>query len=146
MSIQENIRLDEEFIAATCAHDVERLMALLSDDVVVTNVGLPEPIRGNAVYGQHYQGIFESFPDYRVVVKNRVVGEDQVATEVEFSGTHQGPLSLGPGNPIPATDKKFTASGAYFARVHNGKIIEMHQHPDIAGFLMQLGLMSTPGV
>jgi steroid delta-isomerase-like uncharacterized protein len=145
MSSQANIQLDEEFIAATNAHDVKRIMAVLSDDVIVTDVVSPEPVKGNAAYGQILKGIFESFPDYSVAVKNRVVSEDKVATEFIFSGTHQGPLAMGPGNTIPATGKKFTANGAQFARVRNGKIVELHMHPDIAGFMMQLGLIPAPG-
>jgi hypothetical protein len=33
---------------------------------------------------------------------NRVVGDDAVAAEVEFSGTNSGPLQLG-GMELPAT-------------------------------------------
>jgi steroid delta-isomerase-like uncharacterized protein len=145
MSVQENIKLDEELNEAINAHDVERIMALLADDVVATNVAFPEPIRGKVAYGQFYQGSFDAFSDYTVVVKNRVVSEDRVATEIEFSGTHTGPLVLGPGNPIPPTGNKFAAQGAYFFRVREGKIAEIHMHPDIAGFLMQLGLLPAPG-
>jgi steroid delta-isomerase-like uncharacterized protein len=144
MSNQENIKLDEECIAAINAHDVERYVALLADDVVATNVALPEPLRGKAAYGQFFQDTFDAFPDYTLVVKNRVVSEDQIATELVFSGTHSGPLHLGPGDPIPSTGRKFAAQGAYFARVRNGRIVEVHMHPDMAGFLMQLGLIPTP--
>ena len=34
MSVQENIRLDEEFIAAWNAHDADHAVALMSEDVV----------------------------------------------------------------------------------------------------------------
>jgi steroid delta-isomerase-like uncharacterized protein len=144
VSIQENIRLDEEMNAAINAHDVERLVALVSEDVFVTNTAQPA-IRGNEAFGQYFRGTFETFPDYAQVVKNRVVSEDQVATEIEFSGTQQGPLSMGPGDPIPATGKKIAVSGAYFLRIQNGKMVEVHQHPDMVAFLMQLGLMPGPG-
>ncbi len=146
MSNQENIKLDEELIAALNAHDVERYVALLADDVIATNVAFPEPLQGKAAYRQFLQEMFDAFPDYAVEVKNRVVSEDQVATELVFSGTHTGPLHLGPGDPIPPTGNKFAAQGAYFARVRDGRVVEVHMHPDIAGFMMQLGLIPTPDV
>ena len=144
MSLHENIKIDEELVAATNAHAVERIMALMADDVVATNVALPEPMRGNEAYRQFYQNTFATYIDYTIEVKNRVVSEDQVATEIVFSGTHTGPLALGPGDPIPPTGNKFAAHGAYFLRVRDGKIVEVHMHPDIAGFLMQLGVLPGP--
>ena len=145
MSVQENIKIDEELVAAANAHDVERIMALVADDVVATNVARPEPMRGKEAYRQFYQHTFDTYTGYTIEVKNRVVSEDQVATEIVFSGTHTGPLALGPGDPIPPTGNKFAADGAYFLRVRDGKIAEVHMHPDIAGFLMQLGVLPTPG-
>jgi len=144
MSLHENIKIDEELVAATNAHTVERIMALMADDVVATNVALPEPMRGKEAYRQFYQNTFATYTDYTIEVKNRVVSEDQVATEIVFSGTHTGPLALGPGDPIPPMGNKFAAHGAYFLRVRDGKIVEVHMHPDIAGFLMQLGVLPGP--
>jgi hypothetical protein len=47
------------------------------------------------------------------------------------------------GNTIPATSRRVTGHGDYFPRVRNGKIIEFRTHPDIAGMMMQLGMMPT---
>lgn len=142
MSVQENIRLDEEFIAAWNAHDPDRAVALLSDDVVWKDVGSPEPIHGKAAARQYLQSWFTAFPDLKAVVKNRVVAEDQVAAEVGFTGTNTGPLQMAAGAPaIPATGKKVTGQGTYFVRIQNGKGVEVHSYPDAAGLMMQLGLM-----
>jgi steroid delta-isomerase-like uncharacterized protein len=145
MSVQENIRLDEEFIAAWNAHDADRAVAQLSDDVVWQDVGNPEPMRGKAAARQFIQSWFSAFPDLKAVVKNRVVSEDQVAAETEFSGTNSGPLQMAPGAPaIPATGKKVTGKGTYFVRIQNGKAVEVHSYPDAAGLMMQLGLIPPP--
>ena len=87
MSIQENIRLHEEFIAAWNDHEPDRAVAVLSDDVAWQDVGNPEPMRGKAAVRQYMQGWFTAFPDLKTLVKNRVVTEDQVATELEFTGS-----------------------------------------------------------
>jgi steroid delta-isomerase-like uncharacterized protein len=145
MSVQENIRLDEEFIAAWNAHDADRAGALMSDDVVWQDVASPEPMHGKAVARQYMQSWFTALPDIKIEVRNRVVTEDQVATEVEFTGTNSGPLQMAPGAPaIPATGKKVMGKGVYFVRIWNGKMVEVHTYPDIAGLMMQLSLIPPP--
>jgi len=145
MSTQENIKLDEEFIAAWNAHDPDRAVAVLSEDIVWRDVGAPEPLRGRAAAREFVQSWFTSFPDMKVVVKNRVASDDQVAAEMEFVGTNNGPLQMGPGAPaILATGKRVVGTGTYFVRIRNGKAVEVHSCPDAAGLMMQLGLMPMP--
>lgn len=146
MSIQDNLKLDEENIAAWNAHDVDRLLAIVSDNVVWQDVGSPQPLRGKDGVRQFAQGWFSAFPDIKLTATNRVIGEDQVAAEVEFTGTNSGPLQLAPGAPaIPATGKKVNGKGTYFVRIKNGKAVEVHTYPDVAGLMMQLGLMPMSG-
>ena len=146
MSVQENLKLDEEDIAAWNAHDVDRLLAVLSDDIVWHDVGSPQPFSGKEAVRQYVQGWFSAFPDIKITVTNRLVTEDQVAAEVGFTGTNSGPLELAPGAPpIPATKKMVNGKGTYFVRIKNGKAAEVHTYPDAAGMMMQLGLMPKPG-
>jgi steroid delta-isomerase-like uncharacterized protein len=145
MSIQENLRLDEEFIATWDAHDPDRALALMSDDIVWRDVGIPEPMHDKNAIRAYMQGWFTAFPDLHTVVHHNVISEDQVAAEVEFTGTNNGPLQMAPGAPaLPATGKKVTGKGTYFLRVRNGKVVEVHTYPDAAGLMMQLGMMPPP--
>jgi steroid delta-isomerase-like uncharacterized protein len=142
MSVQENIKLDEQFIAAWNAHSTDRELAMLADNVVWSDVGLPEPMKGKIAVQQYMQGWFVAFPDLKATEKNRVVTDDQIAVEIEFTGTNSGPLQLAPGAPaMPATGKKVTGKGTYFVRVRGGKAVEVHTYPDTAGLMMQLGMM-----
>src|SRR5256885_10892870 len=80
----------------------------------------------------YLQGWFTAFPDMSSRSKNRVVTEDQVAAEVEFTGTNSGPMQMAPGAPaMPATGKQVTGQGTYFLRVRNGKVVEVHSYPDV---------------
>jgi len=145
MSVQENVRLDEQFIATWSSHDADRAVALLSDDAVWEDVVSPERMRNKAAIRQYIQSWFTAFPDMTAAVKNRVVTDDQVACEVEFTGTNTGPLQMGAGTPsIPATGKRVTGRGTYFLRIRNGKIAEAHSYPDVLGLMMQLGLVPPP--
>jgi predicted ester cyclase len=52
---------------------------------------------------------------------------------------------MGPGVTIPATGRKVNGKGTYFVRFKDGKPVEVHSYPDLAGMMMQLGLMPMPG-
>ncbi|MDP2662487.1 MAG: ester cyclase [Dehalococcoidia bacterium] len=145
MSVQENVRLDEQFIATWSSHDADRAVELLSDDAVWEDVASPERMRDKAAIRAYMQGWFTAFPDMKATVKNRVVTDDQVASEVEFTGTNTGPMQMGTGTPsIPPTGKRITGRGTYFLRIRNGKITEAHSYPDVFGLMMQLGLVPPP--
>ena len=146
MSIQSNLKFDEENFAAWNNHDVDGSLELYSDDVVWQDVGIPEPLRGKEAVRQYVQGWFSAFPDIKLTVTNRLVTEDQVAGELEWSGTQTGPLQLGPGAPaVPATGKKVVGKGTYFVRIKDNKAVEVHTYPDNIGLMIQLGLMPMPG-
>jgi predicted ester cyclase len=71
---------------------------------------------------------------------NRVVGDDGVAGEIEFTGTNTGPLTLG-DMQLPATGKSVVGRGSYLAKFKDGKVVEFHTYPDAAGLMLQLGLL-----
>ncbi|MEW5829348.1 MAG: ester cyclase [Chloroflexota bacterium] len=146
MSAKENLKLDEENFAAWNSHDVERALAVLSDNILWQDVGSPEPFHGKDAVRQYIQQWFSAWPDIQLKVTNRVITEDQLAGELEFTGTNTVPLQLAPGAPaIPPTGKKVQGKGTYFVRFEGGKAVEVHTYPDMAGLLMQLGLMPIPG-
>lgn len=142
MSIKDNTRLDDEFIAAWDAHDVDRALALLSDEIIWHDGMIPEPMRGKSAVRPYLQSWFAAFPDLKTVVHRHVVSEDQLAAEVEFTGTNTGPLQVAPGAPaIPATGRPVRGRGTYFVRFEGGKAAEIRSYPDAAGLMTQLGLM-----
>jgi steroid delta-isomerase-like uncharacterized protein len=144
MSIQDNLKYDEEEIAAWNAHDVERALAVFPDNVMWQDAGSPQAMGKDGIR-QYLQGWFSAFPDIKITVTNRVITEDQVAAELNFSGTNSGDLQLAPGATIPATGKTVHGKGTYFVRFKDGKPVEVHSYPDLAGMMMQLGLMPMPG-
>lgn len=140
MSREEIERLDDQGMAAWDGHDAEAFAELFADKFVVNDVALSEPITTKDGVRQYAQGWFTAFPDMSIKQTNRVVGEDAVAAEVEFTGTNTGPMIMA-GKEIPPTGKSVVGTGTYFARVAGGKIIQFNSYPDIAGMMMQLGFM-----
>jgi steroid delta-isomerase-like uncharacterized protein len=142
MSSQESERLDDAFLASWDHQSVDEAVAIMSDDVVWYDVTAPEPMRGKAATRPYLQGWFTAFPDMKSFAKNRVVCDDQVATEVEFTGTNRGPMQLSAASPaIPPTGRQIRGNGAYFLRVRDGKVVEIHTYPNVMGIMAQLGLM-----
>lgn len=144
MSVQNNIKLDEEMLAAINAHDIDRYVAHVADDIVTINLVNPEPKHGKADVRQFFQETFAAFSDYAIDVKNRTVTGDTIVTEINFGGTHDGPLQLGPGQTLPATGRKISVQGIYVNTVRDGKVVESRQYPNLMGLMAQLGLMETP--
>jgi steroid delta-isomerase-like uncharacterized protein len=139
MNKQEIERLDDLGIAAWDAHDAQAFVDQFADEFAINDVASPEPITTSEVR-QYAQAWFTAFPDMSVKQTNRVVGEDSVAAELQFTGTNTGPMMMA-GKEIPPTGKTVIGKGTYFARVKNGKVIEFNSYPDIAGMMMQLGFM-----
>lgn len=140
MTREELARIDDLHIRAWNEQDTDAWLALLADEFVWRDVTVPEPMTTREAAREYIQGWFTAFPDMRVTVTSRVVGDDAIAAEVEFTGTNTGALSMR-GTQMPATGRGVKGRGAYFAKVRDGKIVEFSTHPDAAGMMTQLGLM-----
>jgi steroid delta-isomerase-like uncharacterized protein len=143
MSREEVERIDDAGMAAWNAHDADAFAELFADEFVWTDVTTPEPIRTKDAAKAYVQAWVTAFPDMTAKVTNRIVTDDAVAAEVEFTGTNTGPMVMG-GTEIPPTGRSVVGTGAYFARIRGGRVVEFSSHPDVAGVMMQLGLM--PGM
>ncbi len=140
MTVDELIALDDRGMAAWDAHDVDGFTALFADDFVYIDDSVPTPMTSSEEIRDYMQAWYTAFPDMRARETNRVVGEDSVACELEFTGTNTGPLEMG-GQELPATGREVTGRGTYFAKAKDGRITEFHAHPDVAGMMVQLGMM-----
>lgn len=141
-SREELERLDEAGLRAWDQHDSEGFTKLLADDFVWVDDTEPDPIRTRDAARDYAEAWFTAFPDVRYRETNRVIGEDSIAAELEFTGTHTGPLDMG-GMRVAPTGRKVVGSVNFFAKAENGRIKEFHTHPDAMGVMSQLGLMST---
>lgn len=140
MSIAEVQQLDERGLAAWDHHAAGDFVDLFADQFSYTDVTLPEALRSKDRIRQYMEAWFTAFPDMRVRSINRVVSEDAVAAEIEFTGTNTGPFVVG-GMEMPATGKSIKGTGSYFASVREGKIVSFSAHPDVAGMMAQLGVL-----
>ncbi len=113
---------------------------MFADDFVCNDWTVPEPMRDKEAIRQYFNAWMTAFPDMRAKQANRVVGDDAVAAEFEFTGTNTGTMKMR-GMEMPPTNKTVVGRGSYIARAKDGKVVEFSAHPDAAGIMMQLGLM-----
>ena len=144
MTPDEIAALDERGMSAWDSHDIDTFVDLFADDFSYTDDTVPAPMRSKDEIKAYMQGWYTAFPDMHARTLNRVIGEDSIAAEIEFTGTNTGPLAMG-RQEIPATARAVTGHGTYFAKAtSDGRISEFHAHPDSAGMMAQLGLMPSP--
>src|SRR6266496_1442505 len=121
MSREDVERLDDQGMAAWDAHDAEGFANIFADDFVVNDVASTEPITDKGGVRAYAQAWFTAFPDMSVKQTNRVVSDDAVAAEVQFTGTNTGPMMMA-GKEVPPTGRSVIGRGTYFARVKDGKV------------------------
>jgi steroid delta-isomerase-like uncharacterized protein len=140
MSRAEVEQLDDRGMAAWDQHDTVAFADLLADEFTFSDVMAHEPFRTREEVQAYMDSWFAAFPDMHIRSTSRVVSDDEVAAEIEFTGTNTGPLRMG-GQEIPATGKSVIGTGTYFASMRDGKIASFRAHPDVASMMGQLGLM-----
>jgi steroid delta-isomerase-like uncharacterized protein len=140
MSIADVERVDDLGVAAWDQRDPGKFTGLLADGAVFRDASVPEPMTRPEQVRAYMQTWFTAFPDMRTRRVDRVVSETKVAGEIEFTGTHNGPLAS-PAGEVPATGRTVVGHGAYFAEVRDGRIVSFTAYPESVGLMAQLGLL-----
>lgn len=129
-------RVVEEFLAAWSAHDLDRLLALFTDDVVYEDVPVGAVLHSKDELRAFAQGWFIVSPDIRFELTAKVVTGSRAAVEWVGSGTHRGDL---PG--MPATGKLWKVRGASVMELAGSKITRCTDYWDFATVMRQLGFL-----
>lgn len=141
MSVEENIRAFDRALRALNVRDWETYGSVFAESLVTYAPGLAEPTKGRAARVKWVQGIIEAFPDGRVE-KRRSFGQgDWLCMELQFTGTHKGPL-LGPGGKtITATNKEVRFPYCLVLKFESGEVTELHEYFDQLEILLPLGFL-----
>jgi steroid delta-isomerase-like uncharacterized protein len=131
-----NEQLFKQFMEAENSHDVERVLALVTDDVVIEDVTWGIVMKGKDGVRQGYTDFIKVVPDFKLEPKSRIITDKSFAVELVFSGTHKGDF---PG--LPATGKRFSIRDCSFGELQNGKVKGRRDYWDSASMLRQLGVM-----
>jgi steroid delta-isomerase-like uncharacterized protein len=133
--------LGSRYIAAWNSHDGGQVASFMADDVDFEDVTMGVQLRGPKEVEAFAFDFGESFSsDYRFTLVTELATDTTLAAEWTVSGTHDR------GSPqLPATGKPFTIRGVTIARLRDGKIAYNRDYWDMAGFLVEVGILPPPG-
>jgi steroid delta-isomerase-like uncharacterized protein len=114
------------------------LTELVTEDFVEQNP-LPGQGPGRTGLADVLAGMFAAFPDLRWTPQQMIAEDDVVMTFSIWTGTHNGAF-LG----IPATGRRVTVEAWTIDRFRDGQLVESRILMDVAGLLMQLGVIPAP--
>jgi len=104
------------------------------DENLVSHGALGDVHGPDGFIGIMLQNVRRGFPDARVELVTVVEEGDLVSFRLDGSGTHLGAF-LG----LEPTGKTIRIRGIHHVRIHDGRIIEHWQGPDILAMLVDMG-------
>ena len=137
MAKEQNVHTFKEWIAAHRAHDLDRLLTFVTDDITIQSSAgrnMP-PAKGKQEARVHWQTIYNAFPDMRMEAVDVTAEEDRIVAEIEHGGTMKGKM----GGKEP-TGKRYRVKGAFRFDFSGGKIRSILSYWDTASMAAQLGL------
>jgi steroid delta-isomerase-like uncharacterized protein len=128
----EESNVAEKWIEAWNSHDVERVLALFTPDVVYEDLPFGVRNHGSAELRAFAVGIFTAVPDLRLDLLNSSLKGRHGTIEWVFSGTDIG---------LHKTQRRFSVRGVSVIEVHGQLISRNSDYYDLATILRQLGLL-----
>jgi steroid delta-isomerase-like uncharacterized protein len=130
----------QEFIAAQEARDLDRLLALHSEDAAVEEVPTGIVYEGREAIRGYFETFYAAFPDATMRYTNVFASDAWAGAEWTFSGTYTGQLpDLPPGGGQPLTVRGVDIIALAGDQVRGGRV-----YYDLYRFLVQLGVLPPP--
>jgi steroid delta-isomerase-like uncharacterized protein len=120
----------ESALAEICTSDVE-----FNDSM--------SHVHGIAELAPYLKTWSDAFPDASVTIAKLVTSGDQAVGEMQYRGTHTGPM-VGLQGTIPPTGKTVDLPGVAWITIRDGKIARFDGYYDTGSMMMQLGLIPAP--
>jgi steroid delta-isomerase-like uncharacterized protein len=132
----------ETWFAAWNSHDVERVLALMTDDIVyVDSLRAEAPMRGHKEVREFVGGFWSGIPDFSVELLERpLIARDSPRVSFRWRGRGTNSGSIG---GVAPTGKQFENTGADFHEYRDGKVANLHILFDKLDILRDLGLLGN---
>ena len=138
MSAEENIALVKRFAEKGWrAEDTDAMV----NEFWAPNLMIQSPplqFKSSTEFKQHVTTARAAFPDLAFTLEEAMAEGDRVAYRWTFRGTHQGEF-MG----VTGTGKQIVVTGAGFARIADGKLVELRENFDALGMMQQIGAIPT---
>jgi steroid delta-isomerase-like uncharacterized protein len=135
MSNEANIQLLQESLETLNAHDADRFMATIHEDVTWSLDASKDPISGTKALRALIEAMMAAMPDMNYDLQQILNADDEhVIIRYILKGTHEGEF-MG----IAPTHKKVKMYGCVISKIKDGKRYQMWQYSSGPGLLEQLG-------
>ena len=131
---EANLRLAYEHFAAESAHDTQRTLATLADDIMYRVVASGAVVHGKEAVSKYYDVWWTAFPDVNIEVKRAVAAGEWVIAENVATATH-----LGPWLGVPPTGKRTVQNLCAVMRFRGGLMTEETVYYDQLERIRQIG-------
>jgi steroid delta-isomerase-like uncharacterized protein len=137
-SVEDQKRAIDQWMAHWTAHDLDRLLPLLTEDLIHEDVTMAVVNRSGTELRAFGEGFFSGFPDVTFELRSSFANGTNGGAEWVMRATHTGNL---PG--MPATGKRLEVRGASIFEFADDKIRRCSDYWDMTTLLKQLGLMQS---
>ncbi len=134
IKLEKNVK---DYLDAWNAHDIERILSHLTDDVIYENLGIARVLHGKDEMRAWLKETFGAFPDLRIDIKSMIRTAEQSASEGVMTGTFKGEL---PSFGFKPTGKSFSVKTATMVERLGDKVRHTTQYFDGATMMQQLGV------
>ena len=132
----------DAYLDALNAHDIPAVLGFMGEDVVYTDMAVGQRMEGRAATGEFLGRMATSVStDYRFDNEQVLIDGESFALVWTMSGTKDRGDEQAGG---PATGRRFRVPGVSIGRLRDGKVVEQRDYWNMAGFLVQVGLMPPP--
>ena len=135
----------QQWADAWNSHEPDRLLALMTEDIVYDDSAWPRQMRGHADVREFLEHTWRAFPDLRFEFLEGPhihPSEPKAAFYWRGVGTHSGPIDP-PG--MDASGKTMDFEGADFHEYRDGKVARLRIVFDMADAMRQLGALPPQG-
>lgn len=132
----------ERYFAAWNSREPERLLELMTEDIVYDDSSWPTTMRSHADVREFLEFVFRAFPDMRFEHERPLIAMDGARAAFPCHGwaTNAGPIDP-PG--VPATGERLEWDGIDVLEFRDGKVARLRIVYDMAPGLLQLGLLQV---
>jgi steroid delta-isomerase-like uncharacterized protein len=131
--------LPQAGIDAYNSRDRVAMRKLYAPDATILNPDSPIPMTVDEMVNG-FDASLVAFPDANISLDSVLAQGDNVAFEMTWTGTHQGPLEMPDGGELPATGLTVSFPVAVMLETADGLIRRERQYYDNLGILDQLGV------
>jgi steroid delta-isomerase-like uncharacterized protein len=135
----------QQWLDAWNSREVERVLALMTEDIEYRDDAWPKAMRGQADVREFLETVWRAFPDmtFEVLSGPYVIPEEpRAAFHWRAWATHTGPLDP-PG--FAPTDRRWELDGVDIHEYRDGRVSKLRIVFDMMSATRQLGLMPAAG-